>query len=93
MMQPGADQHESRVTIWKTIYYLGTSADFLVYPINNIIGTDAGPVFAGKIAIGQSILKAPRRLYRSMMAASKGIPLNLGTLRVTSPGLVVRLRL
>ena len=31
--------------------------------------------------------------YRSMIAVSKGIPLSLGTLRVTSPEVVVRLRL
>ena len=34
-----------------------------------------------------------RRRYRSMMAVSKEIPLSLGTLRVTSPEGVVRLRL
>ena len=32
-----------------------------------------------------------RRRYRSMMAVSKEIPLSLGTLRVTSPEVVVRL--
>ena len=31
--------------------------------------------------------------YRSMIAVSKGIPLSLGTLRVTSPEVVVRFRL
>ena len=33
-----------------------------------------------------------RRRYRSMMAVLKEIPLSLGTLRVTSPEVVVRLR-
>ena len=34
-----------------------------------------------------------RRRYRSMMAVSKEIPLSLGILSVTSPEVVVRLRL
>lgn len=33
-----------------------------------------------------------RRRYRSMMAVSKGTPLNRGTCSVTSPEVVVRLR-
>lgn len=45
-----------------------------------------------------SVISSTRRTdtparYISMMAVSKEIPLSLGTLRVTSPEVVVRLRL
>ena len=38
----------------------GTSAaaDLPVQPFNHIVGTDAGPVFAGELAVGQSLLNA-----------------------------------
>ena len=51
MAQPGTDQHEGRITVRKTAYYTGAAADLPVQPLNDIIGADASPVFAGEIAI------------------------------------------
>ena len=56
MTQPGADQHEGRVTIREAAHHSGAAADFPVEAFNDIIGTDASPVFAGKIAVGKRLL-------------------------------------
>ena len=58
MAQAGADQHEGRIAIRETAHHTGTAADLPVQPFNNIICTDAGPVFAGEIAIGKCLLDA-----------------------------------
>lgn len=50
--QTGTDQHESRVSVREAANHTSAAADPPVYPFNDIIGTDAGPVFAGKIAVG-----------------------------------------
>ena len=34
----------------------GTAADLPIEPLNNMVGTDASPVFAGKITVGQRLL-------------------------------------
>ena len=52
MAQPGTDQHEGGVAVREAAYHAGTAADLPVEPFNDVIGTDAGPVFAGKIAVG-----------------------------------------
>ena len=51
MAQPGADKHEGRVTIWETAHHTGTAADLPVESFNDIIGTDASPVFTGKLTV------------------------------------------
>ena len=56
MAQPGTDQHQSRVTVRETTHHTGAAADLPVQPLNDIVGTDARPVFAGKIAVGKSLL-------------------------------------
>lgn len=58
MAQPGADQHQSRVTVRETTHHTGTAADLPVQPFNDIVGMDTGPVFTGEIAIGQGLLNA-----------------------------------
>ena len=78
MAQPSTDQHESRIAVRKTTHHASAAADLPVQSFNDIVGADTGPMLAGKIAV---------------MAVSKEIPLSLGTLRVTSPEVVVRLRL
>ena len=62
MVQPGTDQHEGRVAIRETTYHTGTASDLPVQPFNNIVYTDAGPVFAGEIAIGKRLLNAALHL-------------------------------
>ena len=51
MAQPGTDQHEGGVAVRETAYHPSAAADLPVQPFNDIISTDAGPVFAGKIAV------------------------------------------
>ena len=51
MAQPSTDQHQSRVAVRETAYYPSAAADLPVQPLNHIIGTDASPVLAGKIAV------------------------------------------
>lgn len=58
MAQPGTDQHKGRVTIQEATHHTGAAADFPVQPLNHIVGTDAGPVLAGKIAVSKCHLNA-----------------------------------
>ena len=53
MAQPGTDQHKGGVSIRETSHYTSAAADLPVESFNNVIGTDASPVLAGKIAVGQ----------------------------------------
>ena len=58
MAQPGTDQHEGRVTVRETAHHPGAAVDLPGEPLNDIVGADASPVFAGKIAVGKSLLNA-----------------------------------
>ena len=58
MAQPGTDQHEGGVGVREAAHQMGTAADIPVEPFNDVIGTDASPVFAGKIAVGKRLLNA-----------------------------------
>ena len=51
MAEPGADQHQGRVAIGERPHHAGSAADLTVQPLDHVVGTDAGPVFAGKIAV------------------------------------------
>lgn len=67
MAKPCADQHQSRVTVRETTHHTGAAADLPVQPLNDIVGTDARPVFAGKIAVGKSLLNAILYLPGSLL--------------------------
>lgn len=56
MAQPGADQHQGRVTIRETAHYTGAATNLPVHSFNDIVGEDASPVFAGKITVGEHLL-------------------------------------
>jgi len=56
MAQLGTGQHESRVAN-REIHHTG-AADLPVEPFNGVIGTDAGPMLTGKIAVSQRFLNA-----------------------------------
>ena len=56
MAQPGTDQHEGRVAVWKTTHHTGAATDLPVQPLNDIVGSDASPVLAGKVTVGQGFL-------------------------------------
>ena len=51
MAEPGADQHQSGVAIGECPPHTGAPTDLTVQPLDHVVGTDAGPVFAGKIAV------------------------------------------
>ena len=51
MAQPRADQHQGGVAVWECPHHPRPSADLTVQPLDHVVGTDAGPVFAGKIAV------------------------------------------
>ena len=56
MAQPGTDQHKGGIAVRETAHHTGTAADLPVESFNNVIGTDASPVLAGKIAVGVSLI-------------------------------------
>ena len=51
MAQPRADQHQGRVAIGECPHHAGPAADFPVQPLDHVVGADARPVLAGKIAV------------------------------------------
>jgi len=51
MAQPGADQHKGGITVREGSHHTGAAADFPIKPLNNIVGSDSGPVFVGKITV------------------------------------------
>lgn len=67
MAQPGTDQHQSRVAVWATTHELGTATDLSIQSFNNIVGVDASPVFAGKIAVGQGFFDAILHLLGNLL--------------------------
>lgn len=56
MAKPGADQHQSRVAVRERSHHAGSAADLTVQPLDHIVGADARPMLAGKIAVGQRLL-------------------------------------
>ena len=55
MTQPRADQHQGGVAVRECPHHAGASADLPVQPLDHIVGTDAGPMLAGKIAVSNAI--------------------------------------
>lgn len=66
MPQPGADQHKGGVSVRETPNDPGAAADLPVEPFNDIVGTDAGSVFTGKIEAGQRLLDPVFYLFGSL---------------------------
>ena len=56
MAQPRADQHQGGVAVRECPHHPRPSADLTVQPLDHVVGTDAGPMLAGKIAVGQRFL-------------------------------------
>ena len=52
----GADQHQGGVPVRECPHHTGAAADLTVQPLDHVVGTDAGPMLAGKIAVGQRFL-------------------------------------
>ena len=54
MAEPGTDQHQGGVAIRECPHHAGTPTDLTVQPLDHVVGADAGPVFAGKIAVSEA---------------------------------------
>ena len=51
MAQPRADQHQGGVAVRECPHHAGSAADLTVQPLDYVVGADACPVFAGKVAV------------------------------------------
>ena len=70
---PCTDQHQGGVPIREYPHHAGSAADLPVQPFDHIVGADARPMLAGKIAVGQRFLNAVLDLFAasfSFMARS-----------------------
>ena len=54
MAKSGADQHQGRVAIGECPHHPRPSADLTVQPLDHVVGADARPVLAGKIAVAEA---------------------------------------
>ena len=52
MAQPRADQHQGGVAVRERSHHAGSAADLTVQPLDHVVGADARPMLAGKIAVG-----------------------------------------
>ena len=51
MAKAGTDQHQGGVAIGEHPRHAGSAADLAVQPLDHVVGADARPVLAGKIAV------------------------------------------
>ena len=51
MAEPRADQHQGGVHVRERPHHARPAADLTVQPLDHVVGTDACPMFAGKIAV------------------------------------------
>ena len=65
--QPGADQHQGGVPVRERPHHPRPTADLTVQPLDHIVGADACPMLAGKIAIGQRLLNAVLDLFGGLL--------------------------
>ena len=56
--KPRADQHQGGVAIRERPHHAGPAADFPVQPLDRVVGTDARPMLAGEVTVGQRLLDA-----------------------------------
>ena len=64
---PCTDQHQGGVSIRECPHHAGSAADLPVQPFDHIVGADAGPMLAGKIAVSQSFLNAVLDLFGGLL--------------------------
>ena len=67
MAEPGADQHQGGVAIGECPHHTGAPTDLTVQPLDHVVCTDAGPMLAGKIVVGQRLLNAVLDLLGSFL--------------------------
>ena len=70
MTQPRADKHQGGVPIGERLDHASSSANLAVQPLEHIIGADARPVLAGKVAVGRHLLNAVLDLLGGCIAFS-----------------------
>ena len=63
MANPCTNQHQGRVAVWARSHYPRPAADLAVQSLDHVVGTDPGPMLAGKIAVGQSLINAVLHLF------------------------------
>ena len=63
----GTDQHQGRVAVRERPHHAGPAADLTVQPLDRVVGADARPMLAGKIAVSQSFLNAVLDLLGSLL--------------------------
>ena len=51
MAEPGTDQHQGGVAVRECPHHPRPSADLTVQPLDHVVGADARPMLAGKIAV------------------------------------------
>ena len=66
MTQPGTNQHQGGIAIRETANHPRPSADLPVQSLNHIVSSDSGPVFIGKITVGQGFLNTVLHLFSSL---------------------------
>ena len=86
MTQPGADQHQCRISIREGTDYSCPAPDLPVHPLDDIVGPDLHPMLRGEVTVGQRFLNAIRYFVRSLRAASW--PSVRQSLRRPSPGML-----
>ena len=67
MAQPGTDQHKSGIAVRETANHTSAAADLSVQPLNDIVGTDMGPVLAGEITVGQGFLNTVLNFFSGLL--------------------------
>ena len=67
MAKPRADQHQGGVAIGECPHHSGAPTDLTVQPLDHVVGADARPMLAGKIAVSQSFLNAVLDLLGSLL--------------------------
>ena len=67
MAEPCADQHQGGVAVRERPHHPRPAADLPIQPLDHIVGADARPVLAGKVAVGQRFLDAVLDLLGSLL--------------------------
>ena len=63
----GADQHQGRVAVRERPQHARPPTDLPVQPLDHVVGADARPMLAGKIAVGQRFLNAVLDLLSGLL--------------------------
>ena len=75
MAQPRADQHQGGVAIGERPHHTGAPTDLTVQPLDHVVGTDARPMLAGEVTVGQRLLNAVLNLLGCLLYTSLGVAL------------------